>query len=508
MNSPRQLFKQIVLIILTLIFICCFYPLGLFLFVYRSFLEFLAKKSDSRLGPALKGLESAFAAKTPYSNPSAVIVARIYLDSPVKTSDLLPILNERIIHARDSQGNLYFPYLRKRVVNKFGYQFWYSVDNFQVSDHVRFLNESCPEQVLKESDMMDLVARLSKLPFDRSRSPWEIISVPNYHRDNDTTLKSALILRFHHCLGDGHSVINFMLRLGKKPQPPQPRISASVSNEGGILEKIRILVEGPYETINFMLSTNVDENSFVRNAAKEWRNSLVPGQTSRIPIPVLKKIVQNMGKEYNVSLTVLMMTLFLQASATLLRKKKVFDGDGNSSPKFVVATPWPLPNHPDGLSNHFTVVHMNVSVDFNDVRQTALNVSREFERIRSSILPQFSSLMLEIMMSLPTQLVIQCNTIFRSTAIFSNFPGPLKAFDICGSNVLDLFGGTSPGAPCAVASLVQSYNGTARYIMGGDECNMIKEDAEMMVGIFEQILKELGQLCDSQHDAKLTSIAE
>jgi len=210
-RTYSEIFRHVASATLTILIICFGYPLGVIIFVpvliNGYIIEKLAKTLDPKCGKLLKDLDAAMSADSPYSNPRSVAVPQYYLASTLDINKLIATFNQKIIQAKNPNGKLLYVQLKQRIVAIFGYHFGYDVDNFDLRSYIKLLDESCPDRVVRQSGMIDLIRQLSKRPFDPSRSPWEIFLIPKFQSGNKKhETKSVVIMRFHHLLVDGFCV--------------------------------------------------------------------------------------------------------------------------------------------------------------------------------------------------------------------------------------------------------------------------------------------------------------
>ncbi|ODM94569.1 Cytochrome P450 4C1 [Orchesella cincta] len=468
------------------------YPLAIFIFVpvlsYRSIVERFLPKLDPRFGSALKGVAAVFSARDPYTNPLSVLLPYFYLDQTLDKNHLIKLFNERIVNLRNRNGDPVYIQLRQKIVRKFGYNFWFNVTNFDLSEHIKYLNESDPEGLIKDSEMIDLTLQLSKRPFNSERSPWEILIIPRFQHENDSEIKSALIFRFHHCLADGFSILQIVLRLGEQPM----HLSAKESTEKrtltfmdkfiSVIYNLRIFIEGPLEILKQTIFS-IDSNQWLTNVEKYYTGKF-SAQEYDISLSTLKKI-----KERNFCVATSLITMLVQATGRTMKRQNVV---GNKT-KLYVAFPLPLPNRPDGMSNHFTFARMPVIVDVNDVMETAGSVKLEYQRLKGSATSFVFPFIFNLLASLPIEWTPDLNNGFQSTCLFSNFPGPSQPIDIAGVRILEMIVSGTPTKLCAIASLALSYNGKVRFMFGGDKINISKEDADFLKQEIVNVFNKLSQ---------------
>ncbi|CAL8076278.1 unnamed protein product [Orchesella dallaii] len=490
--------NKILLILLTILTIFVGYPIILFIFlpiwIYRYVLEYIVPKLDSRFSHILKGMGALFSAHTPYTKPTSVVITNFYLETPLDKNKFINIFNSKVFPLQNKNGSPVYRELKQRIVQKFGYNFWYDVDKFHLSDHIKLLHEyeNEPERSVTQLEIEKLAYKLTTRPFHPDRSPWELIIVNNLTHDNDPLIKSVLITRFHHCLADGVSLIKLLERVGLKPWKDPFSSSLKVNKLGCftrmILIPLRLLIEGPYQAIKLIKFSN-DDNDWMKIVLSKPTGFKRIKDTDFIPISTLKAI-KNRNSHENLNIGSIIVALVVHATVEAMKRRNV---KGNFS-KLHVTLPWPLPNHPDGVCNHWTVVKIPVLVDPNDILQTVCNVAREFEKLKHSIQPLVLDAIANLSGSLPTPWIPKMDSLLTSTCIMSNVAGPVEAVDIAGCTVrrITVAGSTAPGY--AVGSLCLSYNGQIRITIGGDICNLNQsDDAVFLANSCEKIVQELAQ---------------
>ncbi|CAL8112301.1 unnamed protein product [Orchesella dallaii] len=494
MDSTRQKFvearKKILLVTLTIFVILIGYPVATLVIIpllaYRRIIEYFAKKADPKFSSIQKGLDAILSAHTPYSSPTAVFLPTFYLKSQLDKSQLINYFDEKLMQLRNPDGKFIYEKFRQKIVSKFGFHFWVNVDDFNLNDHIRFFNESSPEQVVKEEDLIPLSRELSRRPFNPSGSPWEFLLIPRFEHNGDPSIKSLLIMRYHHCLCDGFSFVKVFERLGFIPWKTLGVAGQQPKKRRQLMPTLCFLVGAPYEALNTFLFTN-DDNEWIQKVVKEPTRLVVCNQ-ARIFLKDLKNISLSFPRGEKISISSILATIIAEASVRAMARRNV---KGNMN-KVHLILPWPLPNHPgEGLYNHWTSVKIPIYRDSENVRNTLRNVNREYERIRHGIIWQTSAVLTELVGYLPIRLIPNADDLVKSSCLISTFPGPGHVTDICGAEVKDMFVVASPARGTAVASLFFSYKDQFRFVIGGDTCNLDEKDADFLTESCQKLVEEL-----------------
>lgn len=144
---------------------------------------------------------------------SPVDAAWYHIDGPVNLAQVTGILLTRepldfdrvkATYAHRLRG---FDRFRQRVVEK-GFPLatphWEDMPHFDIDQHIHHIALPAPRD---RRALMDLLSDLASTPLDRSLPLWQI------HVIDDVDGGSALVMRFHHCLGDGTAMMALSQRL-------------------------------------------------------------------------------------------------------------------------------------------------------------------------------------------------------------------------------------------------------------------------------------------------------
>jgi diacylglycerol O-acyltransferase / wax synthase len=118
-----------------------------------------------------------------------------------------------------------FRRFRQRIVRPhqiFSRPYWEDVPHHQVKDHVERVKLPIPAD---DNALMELVSRKISTPLDFAYPLWQATLVDNYSEG------SVLIIRIHHCIGDGISLMQVLLQMTQiSPDEPVSQIPAGDSN--------------------------------------------------------------------------------------------------------------------------------------------------------------------------------------------------------------------------------------------------------------------------------------
>lgn len=281
------------------------FVISLTFWIYKQWAVKQAQK-DPKIGNVLNGIDGVLAGQDPYLDPLIVLMPYYSLAGKLDVPTVVKVLKEKVIEPK------LYPELTQRIVRKYGYHFWYSVDNFQAENHVRYIEPKCPNMPITRTELRDMLGnKLGNLPFDSTKSPWEILVVSNILDDKDPEVKSVFILRVNHCLMDGYSIANFLKNLAVKPwtmlggETPDKRPKTTFQPLEAY-KFVKLLFLGPYHYLKMFVFTN-DSHRFIKNTCKSDFKQIYNSQCTPAIHGSTLKAVKN---GYGVTLSSLITTLW------------------------------------------------------------------------------------------------------------------------------------------------------------------------------------------------------
>lgn len=126
--------------------------------------------------------------------------------------------DRQIFRARMEAASHAVPRLRQRVVeqrNPWGHPLWVEDPDFDIDHHLRWMTLG---GAADERALLDLVATLSRQPFDRERPLWEFVTIEGLEGG-----RAAMLQRLHHTITDGEGGIRLSVEfLDLERHPARP----------------------------------------------------------------------------------------------------------------------------------------------------------------------------------------------------------------------------------------------------------------------------------------------
>ena len=296
------------------------------------------------------GSELQYAMESIYRRPKVNTVIHCIFDGQIQLDYVRRQFERRVINYCDAQGNLRYQKLRQTWTQLCGYMFWKWDKHFSLRNQIRLYDYTEPELAIPspctEQDVSRVTGALISKPYMAGRSPWEILLIPNYHyvdSDGQTCNGSVLTFKLHHFLADGLSMFKLLNHLFQMRLPVPSANFPKLSPLQKCLRLATMAFKFPVDVAKIMTLGRDDPNSWHLTDKKLTRR-YVTLASDRIPVPTIKAIKNKHCVGYNAAVyavTVGAISRFMAAA-------------GQEVPKSMTGyCPFPLPNHPGGLVNHW-----------------------------------------------------------------------------------------------------------------------------------------------------------
>ena len=145
--------------------------------------------------------------------------------------------DRQTFRARMEAATTAVPRLRERVVEQrspLGHPLWVEDPDFDIDHHLRWVSLGGDAD---ERELLDLVATLSRQPFDRERPLWEFVTIEGLEGG-----RAAMLQRLHHTITDGEGGIRLSVefldfeRHPRRPYQPRPHDDAAADEALGLAD--------------------------------------------------------------------------------------------------------------------------------------------------------------------------------------------------------------------------------------------------------------------------------
>ena len=353
-----------------------------------------------------------------------IISALLVTEGDVDIARFREKLTKKLELNDNSNANPYFK-SKKRILHGYLHYYWVDEENFNITNHVKLW----PKVIDSKLALRHLLSDLCAKEFVPKFSPWEFILIS--FLDDDKIMKTAIFVRVHHCVADGITLTRFLIHeLADDIVPTVPlRKFSEVSR---YLMMLKGLFWGPYFMLN-ILKLPTDQ-SIIHGRGLNGSKSVT--WTEAIDFSIVKDIKNKTCSTVNE----VIITTMSGAVNSFFRKKAVTYVDD-----IKIALPIDLKPNMDAAAmkfeNDITVLPFILptsTVDplkqLNEVKLRSNKLKRSGEPFAVGIaLKMCTRIVPWFMLDLLNKFISQ-----KTTAVFSNMPGPQNTINISGREMTKL----------------------------------------------------------------------
>lgn len=448
-----------------------------YLFALAFFLFILSKL----LLPILFNIEFAAPLDTiiHFENPYnfSYIIACCKIDGGINTETMIKEIKTRtFIHP-------YYNKLKKILISRFGVYYWKECENFSVNNHIEVLNF----ELKNDDELYEFMnTHISEIKFPNERPKWKIFIAPNL--PNKT---SGIIIKIHHGITDGLSLMSYLLNLGDSKE-------YALIN----LKKIK-----PWQYIPIFLFGFIGASRFLMDLIRRRKNvncftekQMTGKKNSYCSNPLALQPIKNYCKLNDVSLNEIFLAMLSVAVANYHQKE--FSHNLNEFSVMIAASLVPIAKKNEfiPLTNKTTFLYQDFIFREEDkILDLAREYHKSLENSKKSNSIYFQTLggkfIHEFLFSYFNEFLMNYITGLYS-GIFSSVPGPTTQISLFGYDVKDVFFFVStPGCNRNVFNIL-TYNNQFNFGCFTDESTGIK--SKELVQEFTRIANNLIKLNENK----------
>lgn len=390
------------------------------------------------------------------------------------------------------------------VVSGGGRARWTPCEEFDLDNHV--VRVRLPEPG-DEKSLRELVSRKMSEPLDFARPLWQFHVVENFGHG------SALIGRFHHCMGDGLGLMMVLLAMtefeadpaGPEDDPGRNPFLALFDRDGTTIEAARktieqVMPEGlnlmlkPFETLRSLplwqraagSAAALARLTFRTADSKTMLNATLgldkrAAWSDAIDLDAVREVSLGLGGTVN--------DILLTAMAGGLRRYVIGRSGRSGCRDFRATLPVSLRPLEDlnALGNEFGLVYLTLPLEIDDPVERLAELRRRMQRLKSSAESVVSLKVIELMGRLPyaAQRALVRMFASKATAVMTNVPGPNRRLYLAGSPIQDLIFWVPRSARLSLGVSIFSYAGRVRMGVATD-AGLVPDPEEMIQGFHDE----------------------
>lgn len=446
--------------------------------------------------------------------PRNAIISNFVVEGTVPREEIWQLVKRRWIDAsnggEDNQGSKKqrssqkkYPELQQYVEYWMGFLFWRTDLAFRLDNHLKFHNIPASDgndDGNSEKFICKMMEHLLNKQFVSKRSPWEIHVVTNYRNSQLASSNKPLtcvILRFHHSLVDGFSLLYAVIE-GLFQQSmeslsfPEPQSSSTISCSSMSSSLFQLPLRLAYDLGKFyenLLQSRHHKNPWIiSDRRKKWHQLYARSQL--IPVSKIKAIKNH----FRVSFTATILSCIASAI-----KKSLESSHHPPLENVTTLSPLPLANHPKKLVNHVTaaIFQLPTSPSLNSEERLQL-CEKRLSLAKRSTIPSFGLLYSHLFGNHFTSVAKQFLTNRLIPCGLSNFAGPTCPIQWNGYQGLaaDFVAGAVQGV-AGVGFMLLTYHDNLRLAISAEEAVLDQNQAEQLIDFITEEIDNLYVLSTS-----------
>jgi WS/DGAT/MGAT family acyltransferase len=435
-------------------------------------------------------------------NPMMISAVLIF-EQPLSINRLKQTLDERF---------LIFQRFRQRVMHQGERVYWQDDPLFHIDNHVHRI--ALAGKAGKQ-ELQALVSDMNSASLDFRRPLWQIHYIDQYEGG------CALLVRIHHCIADGISLVRVLLSLTDKSAEPSLRqihsgnaTSHPAKRSGRVSQTAGRLFRSGQTAIGqanlFVKSLRTEPDYAIKLAATagnismdllklalapaEPKTCLNPALSGRKQVAWADPLSLAEVKGCSRALRGTANDVLLCAAAGALQKHFRVAGETAPDCGIRVAVPFNLrPMHQpiDTLGNQFGLVLVTLPVEVKDPIMRFRQVQDNMNRLKRSYQAQVTYSLLDLFGRGPDVLERRALSLLsdKASAVLTNVPGPKYPVYLAGAKLKQPMFWVPQCGSIGIGMSIFSYAGTVQFGITIDRS--IQVDPEAVMGYFRESFAEL-----------------
>ncbi|MBT9457978.1 MAG: wax ester/triacylglycerol synthase family O-acyltransferase [Burkholderiaceae bacterium] len=381
---------------------------------------------------------------------TAIVTGLLLTHQPLDPGKLRALLKRRL---------LAFDRFRQRVVER-GFPLatphWEDVPDLDIDAHMHRVALPAPHD---EAALRELASELAAQPLDPTRPLWTVHLVERVGRG------SAMILRYHHCIGDGTAMMTVAAGLFQLPSPPPPptarRRGAAAPPAPGLTDSLGLVLKGTASLVTELLKWPDPRSPFKGDFGLSKRVAW----SAPVAIAEVKAVAAPSGAKVNDVLV----AAVSGALRDYLRRRGV-DVD-HTSLRAMVPLDLRPPARYGALGNEFGLVILDLPVAESSARRRLASTQAAMDAIKRSPQALAMRLLLDIFGRGPKTLEDLACQVFgsKTSLVLTNVMGPREPVRLAGATVERMmFCVPHPGEQLGMGISILSYDGQATLTVVAD----------------------------------------
>lgn len=421
-------------------------------------------------------------------------------DAPMPVDIFKDLLEERL---------LIYDRFRQRVKGRRGTPYWEDDPHFDIDRHVH--RTALPEPA-GQAELQELASDLMSTPLDFSKPLWQMHLVENFDGG------SAVVVRLHHCIGDGIALIHVMISMADEyfEQANGARTGREVTARSAVTRLFRPVAKAISNTVGAAEAVLDESVSLVFNpkhllkrakqgmsiGAATSRLLLLPSDSDTVfkgalsaskrvawsqalPLATVKAIGHQVGAKIN--------DVLVASVAGAVRRYLLTRGEGVEHVELRATIPVNLRPLSEAykLGNHFGLVFLTLPVHIEDPVERLLETKRRMDKLKGSAEAGVIFGLLQLAGNGPEEVQRQLVDLLgaKASAVLTNVPGPREELHLRGRAISGIMFWVPRAGNLSLGISILSYAGDVRVGVATDAGLVANPD--VLTGAFHEEFEAL-----------------
>ena len=357
---------------------------------------------------------------------------------------------------------------------------WEPDPHFHLRNHVHAIGLPAPRD---RAALETLVSDLMSQTLDRARPLWQVHLVDGM-RLEDGAEASALVVRLHHCIGDGVALVSVLMSLTDEGNEKKPHVPAQPGHAAhGALAMAKEAAAQTAALGRMLLLSSDPETAYRGPLGVQKRVAF----SRAIALEEVRAIASSISGKIN--------DVLMAACAGAMRADLLARGwDGAREVRALVPVHLTGGRAADGLGNHIGLVFVDLPITEADPKKRLLETKARMDRVKEQPDASVALGVLAAMGVASHEIEHIGVQLFakKASALITNVPGPTGPVHLAGNPVESLMVWAPVSGGIGLGFTLLSYAGSVRLGVASDTLRV--PDPARLTAAFEAELETLAAL--------------
>lgn len=413
------------------------------------------------------------------SPTNLMVINAVFVTDRLDLATFRRIFGERVLDLEEGRRYARF---RRRIAWVRGRPWWEEDPAFALPRHI----VPAGEPIRSTAQLQEYVGREAARPLPPDRPPWQIQVIEEFEDEG-----TAFLVRIHHCMGDGISLVPIIFELMDPAEPGSAghlRPAAGAPQTRSALHALGLAFRIPLAAPGILLRRMLWPRDRHALHGPPVSGSKRVGWTRPLDLQVVKEAKNRLGATVND-------VLMAMVSGAFSRYLETRAGQAVATIRISMPVNVRPPDEPLRMGNRFAAVPLELPAGIHELRRRVLAVKRRMDALKQSVEPIVVYHIVNVLLQTLPQAASRGLIDFlanKCTAVVTNVPGPQRPLLLAGRRVRSLVFWVPQRADIGLGISMMSFSGQVQIGVLAD-ARLVPEPGEM-VRAFEEEFEELRTL--------------